>query len=215
MYEQKGKDGRVIWPSAGNPPNHKYSPFNEACLEILNIRKNNGLERASIGEVMEDVDAAQCVRLGSDPNWCDSKKKPFNFSPVQMFRAAASHVQVVADRSQQALDGLNILKEWFGNGAIPVARELSQGRADVCLTCPFNKPGFKPVEALAEKIKQQAEKKNELKLSVVGETDLHTCDCCWCHLPLKVHVPFSTILDQTPAPMIEKFKVSPTLLDCE
>jgi hypothetical protein len=72
--------------------------------------------------------------------------------------------------------------------------------------CPFNTSGFTPVERIAEVIKSQIEKKNELKLEVKGEENLHTCSICYCHLPTKIWTPIEHILSAMPAPMIEKFK---------
>lgn len=114
-------------------------------------------------------------------------------------------------------DGLQILKDWLGEGAVPIPTNQAQARADVCTKgfrdkdgnpapCPFNTAGFKPIAAIAEIIRQQVEKKRELKLTVVGEDSLHTCDICWCHLPLKIHVPLKYIMENTPEPMLEKFR---------
>jgi len=210
VYDQKGKDGSIIFRL------RSMSPFNEAATELLNVRKNNGLDRATIDQVREDIDNFQCERLGFDSNWCASKKN-FHFSPTKLFKAAATHVhglvEAAASRSSQVLTGIAIVKDWLGDGAIPVSTELSQSRADKCLhlgkdggACPFNRPGFKPTEEIAAVIKDQVEKKNEMKLSVEGEESLLTCDLCFCHLPLKVHVPLETILNRTPSGMIAKFR---------
>lgn len=178
------------------------------------MRQANNLPRATRGEVEFDIDEAQCERLGFDAKFCIKKNSStgFTFTPMRLFQASATHlregVKLVARRSAELASGVDILTDWLGAGGKPVEQSLSQSRADVCLQCSFNQPGFKPVEAVAKAIAQQIEKKNELNLSVVGEENLHTCDVCWCHLPLKVHVPLIHITDNTPIAMIEKFQQS-------
>jgi hypothetical protein len=210
VYIQKGNDGKDLARF------RSMSPFNEAVTEILRVRQANGLPRASAQEVAEDLDAAQCERLGFDPNWVQSKKKTFTFQPVKLFKVSAQHVretvQGAAERLGQLVDGASIIRRWFGDGLTPVYPEISQARANVCTTinngtpCQFNNPGFRPVEAAAEFLRLLAEQKNDLKLSVEGEDKLHTCELCWCHLPTKVHVPLKHILSETPQPMIDKIR---------
>jgi uncharacterized protein (UPF0218 family) len=211
VYDQKGPDGKVIKKFKS------MSPFKEACLEIQRFRQNNSHPRTDLSEVMDDVEEFQCARLGYDPSVCVSKKKTARFfSPSQIFQASASHlresVEAAGRRISQAMDGSAILKDWLGDGGIPVPKEQSQARADICsgrLTanpCPFNVAGFAPIEAVAEAIKQQTEEKNKLNLRVEGEENLKSCDLCWCPLPLKVHVPMSYIVSKTPAKMLAKFR---------
>jgi len=182
------------------------APFQEACTEILKCRTANNFKRATLPEVKEDVDEAQCVRLGYDGAFV--KKKPVSFSPTRLFSPVhlRDRVQAVAGTLGNLSNGARVLMRWLGEGAKPVAPELAQARANVCLECPFNQDGFKPIERIAEVIREQTEEKNNLKLSVNGEEKLHTCSQCWCHLPLKVHVPIDHILSGTPGPMFDKFK---------
>lgn len=189
------------------------APFNDAVQDILRCREANNFERATFDEAAEDLEAATCERLGFDPRHCSKKNAPegaFTFTPMKMFQASAQHlrqsVEAARRRSSQVADGVQILKDWLGDGATPVPSVQSQARADICLRCTFNTSGFKPIAAVAEIIRQQVEKKHELKLTVSGEENLHTCDICWCHLPLKVHVPMQYILENTPEPMLEKFR---------
>lgn len=206
VYEQKDGAGKVVKRFKS------MSPFNEACMEILKCRQANNFPRATLPEVKVDVDEAQCVRLGFDPNFV--KKKPITFTPTRLFSPV--HLREVVRHAGQAIgnisNGARILFRWLGDGGKPVEPALSQARADVCLhvaggnPCPFNKAGIEPVQRIAEIIREQTEQKNELKLSVQGEENLHTCSLCWCALPLKVHVPIDHILSGTPAPMLAKFK---------
>lgn len=181
-------------------------------MEVLRMRQANGYDRATLPQVREDVDEFNCQRLGYDPNWV--KKKPVSFTPARLFspqhlREAVRHV---GNRIGNLSDGAHILTRWLGGDAKPVDSAIAQGRADVCLAvesgsrCKFNEPGFAPVERIAEIIKAQVEKKNEFKLEVKGEENLHTCSLCFCHLPTKIWTPIEHIASGTPSPMIEKFR---------
>jgi len=188
------------------------SPFAEICSEILKCRTANNFKRATLPEVKEDVDEAQCVRLGYDAAYV--KKKPISFTPARLFSPIhlRDRVQAVGATIGGLSNGARILLRWLGEGAKPVEPEISQARANVCLhvsaggPCPHNQSGFKPIERIAEVIREQTEEKNNLKLKVEGEENLHTCSQCWCFLPLKIHVPFEHVISGMPAPMIEKFR---------
>lgn len=206
IFEVKDNNGKVVKKLKS------MSPFKEFCNEVLRIRQANNFDRATLNQVMEDVDEAQCQRLGYDPNFV--KKKPVTFNPTKLF--SPLHLRGVAARVAEQIGSVGnaavILTRWLGSGGRPVSGDISQRRADVCNTvaqgsrCPFNEPGFKPTERIAEIIRSQMEEKNKLALTVKGEENLHTCILCWCDLKLKVHVPLEHIISGTPAPMLEKFK---------
>ncbi len=207
-YEQRDQSGKVVksnWT-------HRHSPFNDFCQEVLRMRVANQYDRATIPQVKDDVDEFNCQRLGYDPTYV--KKKPVSFTPTRLFspQHLRETVQAAANRIGNLSDGAHILTRWLGSGATPVDGDVAQKRADVCLTvesgarCKFNEPGFSPVERIAEIIKAQVEKKNELKLEVKGEENLHTCQICWCQLPTKIWTPIDQILSGTPPAMIEKFR---------
>jgi hypothetical protein len=207
-YEQKDNAGKIIkanWT-------HRHSPFSDFCMEVLRCREANKYDRATLPQVKDDVDEAQCKRLGYDPVFV--KKKPVIFTPSRLFSPAhlRERVQAAGNRIGELSNGARILLRWLGTGGKPVEPTLSQARADVCLhvsggnPCPHNQPGLKPIERIADIVREQTEEKNNLKLSVQGEEGLHTCALCWCALPLKVHVPIDHILSGTPPAMLEKFK---------
>ena len=206
IYEQRDNNGKVVKRFKS------MSPFKECCLEILKVRQANNFSRATLPQVMEDVDEAQCQRLGYDAAYV--KKKPVTFVATRLFSPLhlRERVQAAGNLIGGMANGARILSRWLGDGAKPVDPAVSQARADVCLhaeggnPCPHNQPGFKPIERIAEVIREQSEEKTKLNLSVQGEENLHTCAVCWCSLPLKVHVPLDHILSGTPAPMLEKFK---------
>jgi hypothetical protein len=207
-FDQKDQSGKVVksnWV-------HRHSPFQDFCMEVLRMREANKYDRATLPQVREEVDEFQCQRLGYDPRFV--KKKPVSFQPTRLFspQHLRERVQVAASRITDLSNGAHIITRWFGSGATPAANDVAQRRADICNTvasgasCPFNAPGFAPVERIAEIIKAQVEKKNELKLEVKGEENLHTCSLCFCHLPTKIWTPIEHIISGTPAPMIKKFR---------
>lgn len=112
---------------------------------------------------------------------------------------------------KQLLTGAAILKDWWEDGGKPVPKNQSQTRANICagtsngIPCSYNKPGFVPVEAAADFIRHQIERKNKLKLAVDGEEKLHTCTICWCKLSLKVHAPIEHILVHTDIETLKEF----------
>jgi len=63
-YTQLDADGKPLrtW--------HNFDTFNMFCQSVLGCRVGNKLPRATMAEVQQDVDEAQCVRLGGDPQWC-------------------------------------------------------------------------------------------------------------------------------------------------
>lgn len=192
------------------------SPFNEVAKEVYDMRVGNKLNRATIEEVKDDIDNAQCTRLGFDPLHCTSQKKTFQFQPARIFKASASHLRQAAGVAVEAVGRLShgaiILHRWLGDGMVPVPSELSQSRADTCsgrlsgTPCPFNKPGWKPVASAAEYFREISEAKTGLKLKVEGEENLHTCELCYCDLKTKPFVPMKTILAGTPEAMLANIK---------
>ncbi len=89
---------------------------------------------------------------------------------------------------------------WLGAGGEPVPQEQAQHRADVCLTCPKNKPHptYENLTApVAAELRHQIELKSNMHLKVNGEYGLHVCEGCWCLNALKIHAP-TIHLKQTP-----------------
>ena len=206
IYEQPDNNGKIVKKFKS------MSPFKEACNEILKCRQANHFNRATLQQVMEDVDEFTCKRLGFDQNFV--KKKAVTFVPTKLF--SPLHLRGLASRAGNLIGGAAnaavILTRWLGSGGKPVDGDTAQRRANVCLTvaqgtcCPFNEPGFKPVERIADIIRAQTEEKEKLGIKVEGEEKLHTCSLCWCDLKLKIQVPLDHILSGTPNAMLEKFK---------
>lgn len=106
----------------------------------------------------------------------------------------------VVGRVSNAVSGARVLESWFGSGGRPVAADLAQRRADVCLQCPLNKLGdfWQRTEAsVASGLRSLLEFKGDLNLKTHGEESLHSCQACDCWMPLKIWVPLSHIAANT------------------
>lgn len=93
---------------------------------------------------------------------------------------------------QQALKipgGMAKLISWVGSGGEVVERNRAQGRANICLQCPQNKPLLDITQSVAEMIKSQLEFKNDMKLAVDGDDRLEGCHACGCVLKLLIWEP--------------------------
>jgi hypothetical protein len=89
---------------------------------------------------------------------------------------------------------------WLGDGGKPVAQQLAQSRADTCRICPLNKEMSLITllaEGVASTVHRQMEIRNNLKLRVEGEHELHICSACSCVLGLKIWSPIRHVLDNT------------------
>ncbi len=206
IFEIKGRSGELLRKT------RSMGPWNDAVKEIVEIRKANQLAGADVESVSAELDQFTCERLGFDPNWVDSKKKSHT---ERRERMPLAQVAAVVGRAVSAFnsyrDGFKVLREWFGSGAEPVPRAVAVSRSQVCYRnpkdkCEFNQPGFKPVDEIADVIRQQSEKKNELLLTVPDEEHLETCQLCLCPLKLKVHVPISHIAEQYPKDVVERIR---------
>lgn len=152
-----------------------------------------------------DIQLQNAQRIHFHPDYWDADlaKKKLKVSPLPpvsraksgLFASLAKLVRSI----KQTSDGARILTDWLGDGAMPVCPEKAQARANVCETCPKNKPseGYSRLTAeVAQAIKEQVEVKNKLNLKLSNEDTLGTCEACGCHLGLKPWVPLP-YLEQT------------------
>lgn len=93
------------------------------------------------------------------------------------------------DQVKHLANGTQIIREWLGEGGVPVSYEQAQSRALVCLSCPNNVPGGFITDAVANAIKAHLELKAKLSLKVSGERRLAQCSVCQCQLRLKIWCP--------------------------
>lgn len=194
----------------------KMMPFPYVVRELVAHRKLNNLPRATPDEAAYDIEEFNCLRLGNDAQYCIGGKKKVSHgtSPLESQSHQRSHARLVglSDKVKALGAGASILRDWVGDGMLPVPRQLAQSRADACTgrldgkPCKHNQPGSGVISGIAEAIRAQMEKKNEINSTVEGEGKLNSCAICLCHLPLKVHVPMATIIERTPDAMIQKFQ---------
>ena len=106
----------------------------------------------------------------------------------------------------QYLDGIAILKDWLGEGAVPVHRSVAENRAVICGMCPKNQhPKWweTATQAAAETMRAYIAHKTNLEIRTSHDDDLGMCVVCKCCLPLKVHTPLEHILAHTSNEVLE------------
>lgn len=101
-----------------------------------------------------------------------------------------------------------ILKDWLGEGGVPVDRRIAEHRAEICRQCPQNRHGKwweTAKHSIAEVVRSHIEVKNHMKIGVSDESRLEMCNICGCSLPLKIHVPLKHIFEHTKPEMLARF----------
>lgn len=113
-------------------------------------------------------------------------------------------------------NGTQTLLDWHDEGFAPIEQSAAQDRADICTgrldgsPCPSNQNRtFSIAATVAGVVHRQIEVKNGMKLSVMGEENLHICMVCRCLLPLKVWTPMDLIMAHTDAVMLNEFNKFP------
>jgi hypothetical protein len=147
-----------------------------------------------------EVDAFN-AKLCEAHGWTDfivqATPEPPKFLPPHIGRSGAAFVGGV----KRSAAGIKNVIEWLGSGLKPVAKELSEGRASVCVRCPKNDPDpnfLQRIEAAAaEKIRSLMAVKHDLNISTTHDANLHTCAACDCPMKLKVHRDLKGVLATT------------------
>ena len=176
--------------------------FNSIVVAVVNHRRSNSRFSLNMdpAQVAEDVDvqnAARCLSMQGGENYVvmaavgeQSIPKP---SPLRKLAAAAAGF---VGGANQIKAGVQVLYDWLGGGADPVAPELATQRAEICARCPLNDPGdwrrhF--TGPIAERIRLTLEVRKDMKLATEFDDAIGVCSACACPLRLKVHVPISFI----------------------
>jgi hypothetical protein len=162
---------------------------------------------------------AICARhkLSTDPGTIENELVAFNqargalpppvapvfFSPHQSrlpgrVVAAAAHIK-------RAAQGTSIVLDWLTSGGKPVAQELAEARAKICVACPHNVPGDWYTTAPAELIRATLSARSDLKLETPYDDKLQSCEVCRCLLKLKSFCPLDHILKGTKPEIMEEF----------
>lgn len=154
------------------------------------------------GSVADELEKYTKLRLG------------IPLDPPSFFQASSSRLpsRVVAAAAdiKRAAQGTAVVLDWLGGGGNPVAQELAEKRAAVCVTCPKNVPGAWYTEAPAELIRSSVRAWQTIKGSAFAfETsqgdNLKSCDVCKCLMKLKVFVDAKHIISKTKPEIMAEF----------
>lgn len=99
----------------------------------------------------------------------------------------------LADRIGNDINGLRILTDWLGDGAIPCSKEEAESRSAICDKCPHNLISNSFESSIAAEILKQEQIRKQVDLTTANEARLNTCELCGCYLKLKVWVPMKYI----------------------
>lgn len=195
--------------------------FDVSVQQILDYRKGNpgltaqhglSLNRTAIANELDQFNTMRMMSLGYEGfvnmgGPTDPKQMPLQ--SLSLSTRLQERVRGVAEAVGNANKAAALLAEWLGDGGMPVAADLSNRRANVCLYCPQNADPnwFQKLEAqVAMKLKNLLAWKHQLSPPVEQEGKLLTCQVCDCYLPLKVVVPIKHILAGTSAETMVELK---------
>lgn len=125
------------------------------------------------------------------------------FSPASS--RLPQRVLAAAADIKRAAQGTGVVLDWLTSGGAPVAQDLANQRAAVCVACPKNVEGAWYTVAPAQLIKATLEARKDLKLETPSDAALKSCDVCKCLMRLKVWVPLEHITKNTKAEIMAEF----------
>lgn len=146
-------------------------------------------DRAGVESWVDQYNAQVCKNMGWSKYIIDDEPASQSPKTLPPLHRNSRFARLVA--------GARTLADWLGSGGQPVNQEQAEGRAQVCVTCPRNKPGDLSTfftEAASRVITSQLERRKELNLATKVDGNLGVCDACGCPLKLKVHVPIEHIV---------------------
>lgn len=150
---------------------------------------------AVVGEELLDFNR---LRLGIP------KPQPPSMSFPQR-NSLPERVAVAAGNIKRAAQGTAVVLDWLASGGAPVAPELAEKRAVICVACPQNQTGDWYTVAPAEIIKAALNARQDLKLSTTHDAELKSCQICRCLMALKVHTPLEFIVQRTKPEIMAEF----------
>ncbi len=120
--------------------------------------------------------------------------------PPKTMPLPAGVFRTVAAGAKQVVGGVKAWLEMFGPTGHPVAHELAEERALVCINCPKHDAdlgwiGKFEVEA-AKVIRTQLGIKHDMKLATTQDAKLGLCTACLCPMVIKVHAPLDFALER-------------------
>lgn len=177
-----------------------YSSFDSIVNQVIQkVQSNPAIadrhhwpkDRVGVENWVDRYNAQICANMGWTQYIIDDA--PASLSPKSLPPLHRS------SRFARLVAGARTLADWLGSGGNPVAVELAENRAGICVTCPENKPGDLSdffTQAASDVIQTQLEKRKELQLSTKYDSSINVCNACGCPLKLKVHVPLEHILSK-------------------
>ena len=117
----------------------------------------------------------------------------------------SSRVVAVAADIKRAAQGTAVVLDWLTSGGAPVAQELANKRASICVSCPKNVQGSWYTVAPAELIRETLSARKELTLETPHDGQLKSCDVCKCLMRLKVWTPLEFIVSKTKPEIMGEF----------
>lgn len=133
----------------------------------------------------------------------DQVPGPSFFQPARS--TLPDRVVAAAGGIKRAAQGTAVVLDWLTSGGAPVAQELANKRAAICVACPKNVDGSWFTTAPAELIKSTLEARKDLKLETPSDAALKSCDVCKCLNRLKVWCPLSHIVAKTRPEIMAEF----------
>ncbi len=178
--------------------------LNQVTMEVVAMRKKNPVQigkfkwATNYEAVKSEVLRFNRKRLGLSE---EATPLPFQESRSPSLFAAAG---AAVDDLKRAASGTAVVLDWLRSGGAPVAQELANKRAAICVECPNNVEGSWFTVAPAQLIKETLEARKDLKLETPHDAKLKSCGICKCLLALKCHTPLEFIIAKTnPAIMAE------------
>jgi hypothetical protein len=195
-------------------PQTKWEPYPHSSFKtvvdglVQHRRANPGLGqkygwKTAWNEVADEVDLANALnmqRLGHTAYIIEDS------NPVTAVPKAKARPQPSRSVKNAAV-GANLLKDWLGDGAVPVPDDVAAKRAWTCTAgapggqrCPQNTQGnwmsYFTVPA-SEGIRKMLSLRSEKALTTPSDESLGVCTVCDCPLKLKVHVTLDHIKKHT------------------
>ena len=138
---------------------------------------------------------------------------PEQMSPSFFARSRSSlpaPVLGVAAGIKRAAQGTAVLLDWLASGGNPVAQELAEKRAAICVACPKNVEGAWYVTAPAELLKSaiqgwQEFKGSDFAFETAQGDKLKSCDVCKCLMRLISFTQLKHILEKSKPEILAAF----------
>ncbi len=170
----------------------KHPSFDRLVDALVAHRKGNPwvchkhqlvTDRLAVAEEVDLYNAKICLANG----WTDFIVNTEASPPKILPQLPEGGGAVAAVKRSTA--GIKLVVDWLGSGLKPVAIEIAERRAAICLKCPLNQESnfWQRIGAVAaQQVKKLLEVRNDLNLRLANEDKLFSCQACDCWLPLKL-----------------------------